>query len=177
MPGEIRVLAIDEIKDSSSLGKSIRGPSLLVLGEAGYGAEAVTATQDSDPDVVMVSLEEPIARALRTIEVLSVTFPHKPIIAVASTASGDTTRKAIRAGARDYLMLPFGRDDVERAVVAVYEAEHKRQELSQPENRENIAKGEVIVVFGAKGGIGKTTLAVNLAAAIETETKSRHAVS
>lgn len=171
MPGEIRVLAIDEMKGSGSLGKQIRGPSLTVLGEAGYGAEAITATQEADPDILMVSLVEPLARALRTIEVLHATFPNKGIIAVATSADDDTTRKAVRAGARDYLTIPFGRDDVERAVVAVFEAETKRQELSTPENRLTIAKGEIIVVFGAKGGIGKTTLAVNLATAVERETR------
>lgn len=176
MPGEIRVLAIDELRGQGSLGKQLRGPSLTVLGEAGYGAEAVTATQEADPDVVLVSLEEPLARALRTIEVLSITFPHKGIIAVAPTTDRDATRKAIRAGARDFLTTPFGRDDVERAVVAVFEAQNKRQELSSPENRQVIAKGAIVVVFGAKGGIGKTTLAVNLATAIEHTTKSRVAL-
>jgi pilus assembly protein CpaE len=176
MPEQIRVLAIAEARSQDPFSKQIRGQSLLVLGEAGYGAEAVTATQETDPDVLLVNLDEPLARALRTIEVLSVTFPHKGIIAVAGPTDREATRKAVRAGARDYLTTPFGRDDVERAIVAVYEAEHKRRELSAPENIQAIAKGEIVVIFGAKGGIGKTTLAVNLAAAIQRETKARVAL-
>ena len=124
---EIRVLAIEETKGQGVLGKLIRNSSLALVGQVGFGTEAITTAQDSNPDVILVSLEEPVTRSLRTIELLSATMPNRDIIAVAPTADRDLTRKAVRAGARDYLTAPISRDDLSRAVVAVYEAGQKRR--------------------------------------------------
>ena len=176
MAGEIRVLAVDETKGPQSLGKQVRGQTLLLVGESGYGAEAVTTSQETDPNIILVSLREPIARSLRTIEILSAAMPNRGIIAVTSTNDRDAPRKAVRAGARDYLAVGFSRDDLERAIVDLYNAETKRAQLGAPESRKALSNGEIIVVFGAKGGIGKTTLAVNLATAIAIETKARVAL-
>ncbi len=41
-----------------------------VIGEGGYGIEAVTVAKESTPDVFLVCVEEPVARALQTIESL-----------------------------------------------------------------------------------------------------------
>ncbi|HLZ09544.1 MAG TPA: AAA family ATPase, partial [Chloroflexota bacterium] len=126
-----------------------------------------------NPDVVLVALREPIARALRTIEILNAAEPQRAIIAMTSSSEKEATRKAVRAGARDYLVMPVSRDELERAIIDVHEAETKRAHLGSAENRKSVSQGQIIVVFGAKGGIGKTTLSVNLAAAVVIETKTR----
>lgn len=173
---EIRVLTVEESKNRSDFARLIRGGVVAVVGEAGFGPEAVTTAQEIDPDVVLLSLEEPIARPLRTIELLTVAKPSVGIVVVSSLNDRDVMRKAMRAGARDYMTRPTSPEEVQRAIAQVYEGEQKKQVLMEPESQKVLSTGEVMVLYGAKGGIGKTTVSVNLAVAIAHETKQRVAL-
>ena len=97
--------------------------------------------------MVIVGLEEPIARPQRTIEALSAGQEAPAVIVVSSLNSRDHIRKAMLAGARDYLGKPIRSSELQQAIVAAYEAEQHRRKLSDSTRRQ----GEVIVVFGAKG--------------------------
>lgn len=176
MASEIRVLVVEEGKSRADLTRLLRSEALTLVGEAAFGTEAVTVAQETKPDVIVLSLEEPIARPLRTLEVLSVAMPRVGIVAVSSMNDRDVMRKAMRTGARDYLTKPVGQEDLQRAVVAVFEAEQKKQSLSEPERQRDLRTGDLLVLFGGKGGIGKTTVAVNLATAIAAESKQRVAL-
>jgi pilus assembly protein CpaE len=176
MTSDIRVLLIEETKERGTLGKLLAGGSVVVSAEAGYGPEAVSAAQSSQPDVIVIALDEPVARPLRTVEILTVAAAGAGIVVVSSTGDRDVMHKAVRAGARDYLVKPVGRDDLQRAVQEVHEAEQKRRRMGEPAHRDALHTGDLFVLFGAKGGIGKTTLSVNLATAIANETKQRVAL-
>ncbi len=173
---DIRVLAVEETKGQGVLGKLVRNSSLALVGQVGFGTEAITIAQESNPDVILVSLEEPVTRSLRTIEVLSATMPNRDIIAVAPSTDRELTRKAVRAGARDYLTAPVSRDDLARTVRAVFEAGQKRRQLGDTDSRVTLPTGQLIVVFGVKGGVGKTTMAVNIATAMSEDAKERVAL-
>ena len=174
MAPEIKVLIVDEPGKRGELRKSL-GSDLNVVGEAGFGTEAFTAARESRPNVVVVSLEEPIVRPLRTIELLTVGEDAPAVVVVSSSGDRENIRKAMLAGARDYLVKPIRGLELHQAVVAVWETEQRRRELVAGPTGPQRA-GEVIAVFGAKGGIGKTTLAVNLAVAIAQQTKQRVAL-
>jgi pilus assembly protein CpaE len=77
------------------------------------------------------------------------------------------------AGARDYLIRPLRPEDLSRAIDGVMEHEEKRRLRSSfGERRETVAHGTIITIFGAKGGIGKTTISTNLATALVRGTGS-----
>ncbi len=176
MASEIRVLLIEEGKNRAELSRLLRGDAISVVAEAGFGTESVTIAQEVKPDVIVLSLEEPIARPLRTLEILNVALPLVGIVAVSSLADREVMRKAMRTGARDFLTKPVSAEELQRAVTAVYEAEQKKQTLSEPGQQSGLGTGDLLVLFGGKGGIGKTTLAVNLATAIAFESKQRVAI-
>lgn len=176
MANDVRILLVEEAQGRADLRRLLGGQSFSLVAEAGFGTEAVTVAQESRPDVVVLSLEEPIARPLRTIELLSVALPSVGIVVVSSESDREVMRKAMRAGARDYLNKPVGAGELGRAILAVHETGQKKQSLSEPEHQSALHTGELLVLFGAKGGIGKTTLSVNLAAAIAAETKQRVAL-
>jgi pilus assembly protein CpaE len=79
-------------------------------------------------------------------------------------------RRAMLAGARDFLTLPGNVEDVGASIVSVLEAEERRQMRLRGQTASWGPQGSVMTVFGAKGGVGKTTVAVNLAAALVRET-------
>jgi pilus assembly protein CpaE len=134
-----------------------------VTGEAGYGVEAVTVARETTPDVFLVSVEEPVALALQTIESLADAQPGVPTVVYSSLADAQSVRRAMVAGARDYLIKPLKPEDLSRAVYGVLEQEERKRIRADGGGTETAARGTVITVFGAKGGIGKTTISTNLA--------------
>jgi pilus assembly protein CpaE len=172
MTQEIRVLIVDESDGRAAIRKAIGSGEIAVVGEAGFGTEAFTAAREHRPDVAIVGLEEPIARPHRTIEALSAGQGAPAIIVVSSLSGREHVRKAMLAGARDYLGKPIRSGELQQAIVAAHQAEQQRRRLADTGRQQ----GEIIAVFGAKGGIGKTTLAINLAAAIARETRQRVAL-
>lgn len=134
-----------------------------VIGEAGYGVEAVTVARESVPDVFLVAVEEPVALALQTIESLADAHPGVPTVVYSSQADAQSVRRAMVAGARDYLIKPLKPEDLSRAVYGVLEQEERKRIRADGGTTEAPARGTVITVFGAKGGIGKTTISTNLA--------------
>jgi pilus assembly protein CpaE len=144
-----------------------------VVGEAGYGIEAVTVANENTPDIFLISVEEPVARALQTMEALGDAVPDVPIVAYSDLADAASVRRAMVAGARDYLIKPLKPEDLSRAIYGVLEQEEKRRlRSSSGERRETVAHGTIITIFGAKGGIGKTTISTNLATALVRGTGS-----
>ncbi len=134
-----------------------------VVGEAGYGVEAVTVAKEHTPDIFLVSVEEPVALALQTIEQLADAAPGAPTIVYSSLADAQSVRRAMIAGARDYIIKPLKPEDLGRAVYGVLEQEERKRLRADGQSSEVSARGTVITVFGAKGGIGKTTISTNLA--------------
>src|SRR5215208_3328796 len=157
-----KVIIVDQsLEGRSELHKMLSIAHIAVLGEAGYGVEAHSLVEDVQPDVVLVGVEEPVARPLQTIESLYATFPALPIIVYSSLQDGPSVRRAMLAGARDYLTQPMDAETLTNSI---------RMILAQEAPPLPTAGGTVITVFGAKGGIGKTTIATNLASAFVRET-------
>lgn len=137
-----------------------------VLGEAGYGIEAVSLAKETSPDVVVMAVEEPLVRALQTLEAIADLLPQSPIVGYSSIKDPSSIRRAMIAGAKDYLMTPVREEDLVQSIHQVLAQEEKRRARLAGESNEPVASGTVLTVFGAKGGIGKTTIATNLATAL-----------
>jgi len=152
--------------------RALQMAHFAVSGEAGYGIEAITVAQEKLPDVFLVSVEEPVARALQTIESLADAVPGAPTIVSSTLADAASVRRAMVAGARDYLIKPVKPEELIRSVHGVLEQEEHKRMRQSGQTMEAPARGTVITIFGAKGGIGKTTIATNLATALARCTNS-----
>ncbi len=165
------VLVIDQdAKARYELKKSIKQSNFVVAGEAGFGTEAVSTAVELKPDVVLLGMREPVVRSMQTVESLLNALPETPVIVYSSSRDIELARRAMLAGARDYLTMPASAEDVGRSIVSVLESEERRQMRLRGQTAAWGPQGSVIAVFGAKGGVGKTTVAVNLAAALVQET-------
>ncbi len=72
-----RVAVIDQdLNSRSDVQKLLAASGFSVVGEAGYGIEAVSLAKTSEPDVVVIAIEEPTIRALQTVEALADLLPH-----------------------------------------------------------------------------------------------------
>jgi len=170
MAGNPRILVVDQDFESrADLQKGLVRAQFIVVGGVGYGAEALSLASELKPSAILVGVEEPPARALQTIESLSELLPDSTILAYSSQTDAESARKAVVAGARDYLTKPLKMDEVVKAVESALAQQERRRALRSGEAATGPrSAGMVITIFGAKGGIGKTTMAINLAAAFVT---------
>ncbi len=161
------VVTVDpDLSGRSEMKRTLQMAHFTVTGEAGYGIEAVTVAQEKLPDVFMVSVEEPVARALQSVEALADAVPGAPAIVYSTLADAVSVRRAMVAGARDYPIKPVKPEELVRAVHGVLEQEERKRMRLSGKTMETPARGMVITIFGAKGGIGKTTIATNLSTAL-----------
>jgi pilus assembly protein CpaE len=165
------VLIVDPDPDSRlDVKKQLARINLSVAGECGFGIDAVSLARQVQPDIILVSAEEPVVRPLQTIESLANALTETPIIVYSSSEGVNTIRKSMLAGARDYLPRPLNTAKLQHSVYAVLEAEEKRR-MRQARQTEGLpVEGTVITVAGLKGGVGKTTISTNLAIALKKET-------
>ncbi|MEX0801402.1 MAG: response regulator [Dehalococcoidia bacterium] len=168
MAGNARILVIDQdLETRAEMEKGLNRAEMIVVGGAGYGAEALSLAAEVRPTVVLVGMEEPAARALQTIESLADLLPEAPILVYSSLDDAESARKAVVAGARDYLTKPCKIEEVVKAVRgALAQQERRRALISGAGSPNPTGAGMIITVFGAKGGIGKTTISTNLATAL-----------
>jgi pilus assembly protein CpaE len=150
----------------------VKASGLTIAGECSFGMEAVSTAQETRPDVVFLGVTEPIERALQTVEALQSLMPDMPILVYSETKELDVIRKAMMAGARDYLAKPIKPETLRQSVLAALEAEEKRKMRQLGQLPGAATAGTIITVFGAKGGIGKSTISTNLAVALAQQERS-----
>jgi pilus assembly protein CpaE len=121
----------------------------------------VRRLQDEHPDVVVldIPLSDPQS-ALRAIEVLHQEVPRTAVFAVGSLTQPQIIVTAMRTGAREFLERPLTTNTLLEAFV--------RLTASQKTAQRSTVRGKVFSVVNAKGGCGATTIAVNLALALQS---------
>jgi pilus assembly protein CpaE len=122
---------------------------------------AVRRTQALAPDVVLVDIAtDGITAALRAVELLHQELPNAALFAVGPMTQPQLIVSAMRAGVREYIERPTTTTDLLEAFVRLTAARRKP-------GREN-SRGKVFTIVNAKGGSGSTTVAVNLALALQS---------
>jgi len=143
--------------------KALALAGVAVLGVADYGAEARNLCVETTPDVMVIAVAEPLPRALHTIEAIAEMMPGIPMLAYSPLRSPELMRQVMTLGVRDFLRYPVSREELLRSVHSLMELEERRRTRA---GQEITPFGSVVTVFGPKGGVGKTTLATNLAVAL-----------
>jgi len=115
----------------------------------------------ANPDVTLVDIpaDNP-TQALRAIELLQQEIPEAAIFAIGNLNHPQVIVNAMRAGAREFIERPTNTTDLLEAFV--------RLTTAQRRSRSEGLRGKVFAVINAKGGNGATTVAVNLALALQS---------
>ena len=161
------VLIVDsDVQARFETRQAVKASGLTVAGECGFGMEAVSAATETKPDVVLVGVGEPMERPLQTVESLQSLLPDTPILVHSASRDIETMRKVMMSGARDFLSRPVKPETLRDSVMAALEAEEKKKLRQLGQLPAAAATGTIVTVFGAKGGIGKSTISTNLAVAL-----------
>lgn len=112
------------------------------------------------PDVTLVDIPpDNTPMALRAIELLHQEMPDSAVFAIGNLNQPQVIVSAMRSGAREFIERPTTTTDLLEAFV--------RLTTAQRRVREEGPRGKVFSVLNAKGGSGATTVAVNLALAVQ----------
>jgi len=144
----------------------VKASGLTLAGESGFGMEAVNAANELKPDTILVGVSEPMERPLQTVESLQSLLPDTPIIVYSDSKDIETIRKAMMSGARDFLSRPIKPETMRTSVLLALESEEKKKLRQLGQLPGAATAGTIVTVFGAKGGIGKSTISTNVAVAL-----------
>ena len=169
MADRIRVLIVDDILETRDHLAKLLGfePDVEVIGAASSGAEAIAQAAKLLPDVILMDINMPDMDGITATERLSSQVPTAGVVMMSVQGEADYLRRSMLAGAREFLVKPFSSDELTASIRQVYSREKEEAGraviTAAARNAKSAELGTVVAVFSPKGGVGRTTIAVNLA--------------
>jgi pilus assembly protein CpaE len=179
MADRIKVLIVDDIPETRDHLSKLLGfeADVEVVGAAAGGLEAIEMATALQPDVVLMDSNMPGMDGITATEQLAASVPTAAVVMMSVQGEADYLRRSMLAGAREFLVKPFSSDELTASIRQVYGREKEKQSRMVPLAVAGAAAATadggpapatVIAVFSPKGGVGRTTIAVNLAVAAAT---------
>ncbi len=185
---KIRLLLVDDIPETrENLRKLLFFESdIEVVGAATNGEEGIQMAVELQPDIVLMDINMPGVDGITASERISLQVPFTQIIMMSVQGEADYLRRSMLAGAREFLIKPFSSDELVSSIRRVYQLGASRRQAMPVATKVTTGKGvaeplprkigRVVSVFSAKGGVGCSTIAVNLAIALQQNVAIKVAV-
>lgn len=158
MKGMIRVVLVDPREDSRQKLQRLLGSLSTVWLADVYSSysEAITAVSEIVPDLIILSIDAHPEQALEAIRQILRVVPETNILPASEAISTEMLMRLMKYKVRGVLQLPTELTAlVEHIKAAVSEAHEERSEAPK-----------LIAITGASGGIGCTTVALNVASSL-----------
>src|SRR5512139_152490 len=174
MPADkIRVLIVDDIAETrENIRKLLQFESdVEVVGAARSGREGIQLSQELDPDVVLMDINMPDIDGIAATEAIRHRAAHIQVVILSVQGDQNYMRRAMLAGARDFLTKPPMGDELISAIRrAGAMAQSERAKNAQVQVAPTVShvgsgavygasQGKVVTIYSPKGGTGCTTLA------------------
>ncbi len=179
---KIRVLIVDDIAETRENIKKLLQfePDIDVVAMARTGREGIQLSKEYKPNVVLMDINMPDMDGIQATEVIVKEVPIAQIIIVSVNSDTDYLRRAMLAGARDFLSKPPPADEMINTIRRLGELSRQREQMlaatpamptggSAAGGRRPGQEGKIITVYSPKGGVGCTTVAANLAIALHSD--------
>jgi len=173
MADRIRVLIVDDIPETREHLSKLLGfeTDIEVVGAAGSGLEALDLSKTLKPDVVLMDINMPGMDGISATEILATQLPTAAVVMMSVQGEADYLRRSMLAGAREFLVKPFSSDELNASIRQVWAREKDKQSRyvvapQQSDQAGEREEGHVVAIFSPKGGVGRTTIAANLAVAV-----------
>jgi pilus assembly protein CpaE len=177
---KIRLLIVDDVAETrENIRKLLQfEPDIVVVGSARTGQEAIEQAVETQPDVVLMDINMPDMDGIKATELLIEEVPYAQIVILSVQSEADYMRRAMLAGARDFLAKPPSGDELISTIRFVSErAKDQRKKLAAPVveapsktgDTSSRPVGKLLAVYSPKGGVGCTTLATNMAIGLNSD--------
>lgn len=90
--------------------------TVACAGEACDGAEALALIENQNPDIIITDMNMPNMDGTMLLPILAERYPSKPIIVISGYKDFEYTKHAIKAKAVDYLLKPFGKEEIRTSI-------------------------------------------------------------
>jgi len=146
---------------------------LEVVGEAANGKEAIAKVAELLPDIVLMDINMPIMDGITATEIISRNYPNVAVVIISIQGEQEYLKKAMVAGARDYLIKPINSEEISNTLRKVYDLEKARGKniVTAEGTGEQKTEEPIITLFSGKGGTGKSIIAVNMAVGLARQNK------
>jgi len=183
MPDEYNVLIVDDQEDTRrNVARLLQFENdINVVGTARTGQDAINQTVALDPDVVLMDINMPDMDGIEATELIQEQAPISQIVILSVQGDTNYMRRAMLAGARDFLTKPPKSDELVSVIRrAGAKAKAIRSDvqyigrgtggLKDPRGTtiQLSGNGKIIAVYSPKGGVGSTTIATNLAVTLHS---------
>ncbi len=180
----IRVLIVDDIAETrENLRKLLQFEAdIKVVGAARTGEEGIRLANETSPDVVLMDINMPDMDGITATVALLEDVPFAQIIILSVQSDADYMRRAMQAGARDFIPKPPSGDELISTIRMVsVKARDQRKKMTAPFHPDAPEggvvpgvgvldiKGKLLAAYSAKGGVGVTTLVTNIAIGLHSE--------
>ena len=160
---KISVLLISKLEKNLNAMKSmIEDEEIHIVGEAAGGSLALEKIESISPDIIVMSLGVGDTDIFNLTERVILNKPRTHVILLTEYIDLDILQGAMKVGAHNIIEFPTSVKEFSQYIKSVYHSESMR--LDALNKNQNLTwMSQIITIFGAKGGLGKTTIAVNLA--------------
>ncbi len=152
------------------LSEMIVDEELAVVSAGGIGSAALDRVESLNPDIILIHAIEGDVDALNFCERINQYKPRTFLIMLVDELTLDTVQAANSVGVHNIIDMPNDAAALCNYIQMVYKTESGRIE-ALGENQSVKWTSRVITVYGTKGGLGRTSLAVNLATKLAQQRK------
>ncbi len=141
--------------------------SVELMPEVEHPEAVPISIQTTEPDILLVDADRPDSDPFALAQSALAVREGLAVVFISSDSSPDRLRRAMLAGAEEYLLKPLDAASVRESILAIASHRTLRTVASAPTEEEiSRINGIVVGVVSGKGGLGKTTLATNMAAIV-----------
>lgn len=163
MPPTLTILIIDPDRESRNAIETLIAPygdKIVINASVETIHEGISSLQSTHPIVTILAVND-LEQGIRDIQSIFNVTPQITIFVTTTEKNPDWILKLMRAGAQEYLLKPFDKNELLEAMQKA-----GRLHIDRTPKKEPLASGKIISVYNPIGGMGTTTIAVNLAAAL-----------
>ena len=159
----IKIIVVDDVKEMRDMIEKMLASSDLdyeLIGLCENGHEVINLMKKKRADIVLMDINMPILNGLETTQMIVELYPQTRVIMMSVQHESEYLKKAMLAGAKAYIMKPVDMDELIETIKLTYERYQFLDKTPTQDIQNHDA--EIISFFSAKGGVGKSVLALNI---------------
>lgn len=169
MGENLNIIIIDEDENSKNIIKSYLSSDeeINICGEFSDYESGLDAVSKTGKCVLFIDISRDFDRAVSHIKTIKDKYKDVFVAALSNKTSTETIIRVMRAGAKEFVTKPIAQTEFLETIADI-KAEYNAVE--------QVDTCKIISTFSNKGGIGKTSIAVNLAVELAQMTKEKVAL-